>query len=111
MSLVQPARPGPNGGGNNAGVKRPYQLMINSAAHNSKDSSYSTTLKNMKIDKDVLDDLNEDNMVCHSFTISSVLIFDINMKSQLVFLSHMWYLINIITYICISDFFVINSHL
>lgn len=62
MTLVQqPARPAPNGG-EKTGVKRSYQLMINSTAHNSTDGSYSKTLKNMKIDKDVLEDLNEDNM-------------------------------------------------
>ncbi|XP_047530385.1 heat shock factor protein isoform X2 [Vanessa atalanta] len=62
MSLVQPTR-APNSSSNNVGVKRPYQLMINSAAHNStSDGSYPNRLKTMKLDKDVLDDLNEDNM-------------------------------------------------
>lgn len=66
MSLVQPARPS-NSGGSNVGVKRPYQLMINSAAHNSTtDTSYPGRLKNIKLDKDtILDDLNEENMVCN----------------------------------------------
>lgn len=82
MTLVQqPARPAPNGG-EKTGVKRSYQLMINSTAHNSTDGSYSKTLKNMKIDKDVLEDLNEDNMVRHSFTISRVLIFDMIIYSS-----------------------------
>ncbi|XP_072943130.1 uncharacterized protein [Epargyreus clarus] len=63
MSLVQPTR-APNSNGNNVGVKRPYQLMINSAAHISgSGSSYPGKLKNIKLDKDtVLEDLNEDNM-------------------------------------------------
>lgn len=63
MSLVQPARPS-NSGGSNVGVKRPYQLMINSAAHNSTtDAAYPGRLKNIKLDKDtILDDLNEENM-------------------------------------------------
>lgn len=61
MSLVQPTRPS-NASGNNVGVKRPYQLMINNAAHNSNsDGSYPGRTKNMKLDKDVLlDELNED---------------------------------------------------
>ncbi|XP_050346008.1 heat shock factor protein 1 isoform X5 [Nymphalis io] len=60
MSLVQPTR-APNSSSNNVGVKRPYQLMINSAAHNyAADGSYPSRLKTMKLDKDVLDDLNED---------------------------------------------------
>lgn len=64
MSLVQPTRP-PNASGNNVGVKRPYQLMINSAAHNSgTDGSYPGRLKNMKLDKDAnLEELSEDNLV------------------------------------------------
>nr|AYJ00403.1 HSF1-V1 [Helicoverpa armigera armigera] len=63
MSLVQPTRP-PNATGNNVGVKRPYQLMINSAAHNSgTDGSYPGRSKNMKLDRDhLLDELNEDNL-------------------------------------------------
>ncbi|XP_026732066.1 heat shock factor protein isoform X2 [Trichoplusia ni] len=63
MSLVQPTRP-PNASGNNVGVKRPYQLMINSAAHNSgTDGSYPGRLKNMKLDKDAnLEELSEDNL-------------------------------------------------
>nr|BAG07219.1 heat shock transcription factor [Mamestra brassicae] len=62
MSLVQPTRP-PNASGNNVGVKRPYQLMINSAAHNVVDGSYPGRLKNMKLDKDtLLDELSEDNL-------------------------------------------------
>ncbi|XP_075973119.1 uncharacterized protein LOC142974570 isoform X3 [Anticarsia gemmatalis] len=63
MSLVQPARP-TNPSGNNVGVKRPYQLMINSAAHNSAtDGSYPGRLKTMKLDKDsLLDELGEDNL-------------------------------------------------
>ncbi|CAH0727318.1 unnamed protein product, partial [Brenthis ino] len=61
MSLVQPTR-APNSGGNNVGVKRPYQLMINNAAHNSTDT-YPGRLKNIKLDKDIgLDDLNDENM-------------------------------------------------
>lgn len=64
MSLVQPTRPG-NANGNNVGVKRPYQLMINSAAHNAE--GYPGRLKNVKLDKDLLDDLNEDNLVCFVF--------------------------------------------
>ncbi|XP_026320377.1 heat shock factor protein isoform X6 [Hyposmocoma kahamanoa] len=59
MSLVQPTRPG-NANGNNVGVKRPYQLMINSAAHNA--DGYPGKLKNVKLDKDLLEDLNEDNL-------------------------------------------------
>lgn len=64
MSLVQPARP-PNATGNNVGVKRPYQLMINSAAHNSgTDGSYPGRIKNMKLDKETLmEELSEDNPV------------------------------------------------
>lgn len=63
MSLVQPTRPA-NANGNNVGVKRPYQLMINSAAHNSAtDGSYPGRIKNMKLDKDLLEDLNEDPLV------------------------------------------------
>ncbi|KAJ8736316.1 hypothetical protein PYW08_006972 [Mythimna loreyi] len=62
MSLVQPTRP-PNATGNNVGVKRPYQLMINSAAHNVADGAYPGRLKNMKMDKDtLLDELSEDNL-------------------------------------------------
>ncbi|XP_047985519.1 zinc finger protein 423 homolog isoform X4 [Leguminivora glycinivorella] len=63
MSLVQPARPS-NANSNNVGVKRPYQLMINSAAHNSAaDSSHPGRIKNIKLDKDtLLDDLNEENL-------------------------------------------------
>ncbi|KAJ8735586.1 hypothetical protein PYW07_007206 [Mythimna separata] len=62
MSLVQPTRP-PNATGNNVGVKRPYQLMINSAAHNVADGAYPGRLKNMKLDKDtLLDELSEDNL-------------------------------------------------
>ncbi|XP_028156174.1 heat shock factor protein isoform X3 [Ostrinia furnacalis] len=60
MSLVQPARPPPPGG-NNVGVKRPYQLMINSAAHNTLDG-YPNKAKNIKLDKDgLLEELNEEN--------------------------------------------------
>ncbi|CAG4978636.1 unnamed protein product [Parnassius apollo] len=63
MSLVQPTRP-PNSNGNNVGVKRPYQLMINSSAHvTSSDSSYSSKAKNMKLDKDIaLEEISEDNL-------------------------------------------------
>ncbi|XP_063548534.1 heat shock factor protein isoform X2 [Cydia strobilella] len=63
MSLVQPARPN-NANSNNVGVKRPYQLMINSAAHNSAaDSSHPGLIKNIKLDKDtLLDELNEENL-------------------------------------------------
>lgn len=65
MSLVQPTR-APNATGNNVGVKRPYQLMINSAAHNSTDGSYPGRLKNMKLDRDaLLDELSEDNLVSY----------------------------------------------
>ncbi|XP_049879043.1 heat shock factor protein isoform X4 [Pectinophora gossypiella] len=60
MSLVQPARP-PNPNVNNVGVKRPYQLMINNAAHNAGDQ-YPGRLKNVKLDKDLLEELNEDNL-------------------------------------------------
>ncbi|CAK1602067.1 unnamed protein product [Parnassius mnemosyne] len=63
MSLVQPTR-APNSNGNNVGVKRPYQLMINSSAHvASSDSSYSSKAKNMKLDKDgALEEISEDNL-------------------------------------------------
>ncbi|KAG6440469.1 hypothetical protein O3G_MSEX001278 [Manduca sexta] len=63
MSLVQPTRP-PNASGNNVGVKRPYQLMINNAAYNANtDPSYPGRLKNIKLDKDALmEDLNDDNL-------------------------------------------------
>ncbi|KAJ0182498.1 hypothetical protein K1T71_001867 [Dendrolimus kikuchii] len=63
MSLVQPTR-APNTNGNNVGVKRPHQLMINSAAHNSNsDADYPGKLKNIKLDKDtLLEELNEDNL-------------------------------------------------
>lgn len=64
MSLVQPTRPG-NANGNNVGVKRPYQLMINNAAHNA--DGYPGRLKNVKLDKDLSEDLNEDNPVCCTF--------------------------------------------
>lgn len=65
MSLVQPARPPPPNG-NNVGVKRPYQLMINSAAHNAAEGGYPTKAKNIKLDKEALmEDLNEENMVCN----------------------------------------------
>lgn len=65
MSLVQPARP-PNANGNNVGVKRPYQLMINNAAHNSAaDGGYPNKIKNIKLDKENLfEDLNEEYLVC-----------------------------------------------
>lgn len=61
---MQPGR-GANPNGNNVGVKRPYQLMINNAAHNSDtDESYPGRKKNVKLDKDtLLEDLNDDNMV------------------------------------------------
>lgn len=64
MSLVQPARSS-NPNSNNVGVKRPYQLMINSAAYNSSvDASYPGKKKNMKLDKNsLLDDLNDENLV------------------------------------------------
>lgn len=64
MSLVQPARP-PNANGNNVGVKRPYQLMINNAAHNSAtDRSYPNKVKNMKLENEnLLEDLYEENLV------------------------------------------------
>ncbi|XP_023943338.1 heat shock factor protein isoform X3 [Bicyclus anynana] len=62
MSLVQPTR-APNSSGNNVGVKRPYQLMINNAAHNSATEGYPGRLKNMKLDKDaLLEELAEDNL-------------------------------------------------
>ncbi|XP_045527951.1 heat shock factor protein isoform X11 [Pieris brassicae] len=61
MSLVQPAR-APAASGNNVGVKRPYQLMINSAAHNANDA-YPGTIKNIKLDKEnLLEEINEDNL-------------------------------------------------
>ncbi|XP_045501093.1 heat shock factor protein isoform X2 [Colias croceus] len=61
MSLVQPSR-APTSNGNNVGVKRPYQLMINNAAHNTNDA-YPGKVKNIKLDKEtVLDDINEDNL-------------------------------------------------
>ncbi|XP_059050896.1 heat shock factor protein isoform X3 [Achroia grisella] len=63
MSLVQPTRAS-NANGNNVGVKRPYQLMINNAAHNSAtDTSYPGKMKNIRLDKDMLlEDVNEDNL-------------------------------------------------
>ncbi|XP_014368448.2 heat shock factor protein isoform X2 [Papilio machaon] len=63
MSLVQPTR-APNANGNNVGVKRPFQLMINNAAHvSTSDGPYSSRAKNIKLDKDVpLEDINEDNL-------------------------------------------------
>lgn len=67
MSLVQPTRAG-NPNGNNVGVKRPYQLMINSAAHNSGDGTYPGRFKNLKLDKETLmEDMNEDNLVRNYF--------------------------------------------
>lgn len=64
MSLVQPAR-APASNGNNVGVKRPYQLMINNAAHNVSDA-YPGTIKNIKLDKEnLLEEINEDNLVCY----------------------------------------------
>lgn len=63
MSLVQPGRAG-NPNGNNVGVKRPYQLMINNAAHNLSDGTYPGRFKNLKLDKEhILDELSEDNLV------------------------------------------------
>ncbi|CAH0695230.1 unnamed protein product [Spodoptera exigua] len=63
MSLVQPPRASPQTK-NACGVKRPYQLMINNAAHNSAtDSSYPGKLKNLKLDKEsIMDELSEDNL-------------------------------------------------
>ncbi|XP_045771888.1 heat shock factor protein isoform X4 [Maniola jurtina] len=63
MSLVQPTR-APNSSSNNVGVKRPYQLMINNAAHNSaNESGYPGKLKNIKLDKDaLLEELADDNL-------------------------------------------------
>ncbi|XP_013176745.1 PREDICTED: heat shock factor protein isoform X2 [Papilio xuthus] len=63
MSLVQPTR-APNANGNNVGVKRPFQLMINNAAHvSTSDGPYSSRAKNIKLDKEVpLEDINEDNL-------------------------------------------------
>ncbi|XP_053620354.1 heat shock factor protein isoform X7 [Plodia interpunctella] len=63
MSLVQPTRP-PQGNGNNVGVKRPYQLMINNAAYNSgSDGNYPGRLKNVKLEKEALmEELIEDNL-------------------------------------------------
>lgn len=74
MSLVQPARPA-NASGNNVGVKRPYQLMINSAAHNSSaGNSYPGRIKNMKLEKEsLLDEINDENLV-------SLLIFVIHIS-------------------------------
>lgn len=64
MSLVQTPRPPPTKNGN-VGVKRPFQLMINSAAHNSSDT-YPGRIKNVKLDKENnLEETNEDNMVCY----------------------------------------------
>ncbi|CAH1639739.1 unnamed protein product [Spodoptera littoralis] len=62
MSLVQPPRTSPQTK-NACGVKRPYQLMINNAAHNSAtDASYPGKLKNLKLDKEsIMDELSEDN--------------------------------------------------
>ncbi|XP_011553876.3 heat shock factor protein isoform X3 [Plutella xylostella] len=62
MSLVQPTRAG-GSGANGVGVKRPYQLMINSAAHNAT-GSYPTAAKNAKFDKEagLLEELIEDNI-------------------------------------------------
>lgn len=67
MSLVQPPRTSPQTK-NACGVKRPYQLMINNAAHNSAtDASYPGKLKNLKLDKEsIMDELSEDNPVCIS---------------------------------------------
>lgn len=66
MSLVQPTR-APNANGNNVGVKRPFQLMINNAAYvATSDGPYSSRAKNIKLDKEVpLEDINEDNLVCY----------------------------------------------
>ncbi|GBP85553.1 Heat shock factor protein [Eumeta japonica] len=63
MSLVQPSRSG-NPNPNGVGVKRPYQLMINSAAHNSSNEQTYSHIKNLKLDKDAGagDDLNDDNL-------------------------------------------------
>ncbi|XP_013134956.1 PREDICTED: heat shock factor protein 1 isoform X3 [Papilio polytes] len=63
MSLVQPTR-APNANGNNVGVKRPFQLMINNAAYvATSDGPYSSRAKNIKLDKEVpLEDINEDNL-------------------------------------------------
>ncbi|CAB3240038.1 unnamed protein product [Arctia plantaginis] len=63
MSVVtQPPRPSGTVS-TTAGVKRPFQLMINSEAHNTNgESGYPGRIKNMKLDKDaLLDDSNEDN--------------------------------------------------
>lgn len=69
MTIVTPTRP-PNPSGKKAGVKRPYQLMINSAAHNAE-GSYAGRLKNIKLDRDAfLDELSEDNLVsCHDIVL------------------------------------------
>lgn len=63
MSLVQPTRSGTNNA-NGVGVKRPYQLMINSAAHNTAGDEAGQA-KNIKLDKDavLLEDLIEENLV------------------------------------------------
>ncbi|KAL4712650.1 hypothetical protein ACJJTC_007947 [Scirpophaga incertulas] len=64
MSLVQQQRPPTNVGGSNVGVKRPYQLMINSAAHNSvPDAAANSKNKSIKLEKYILmEDANEDNL-------------------------------------------------
>lgn len=66
MSLVQPTRSN-NANTNGVGVKRPYQLMINSAAHNSgsTEKAYSSRAKSFKLDKDagLLEEIHDDNLV------------------------------------------------
>ncbi|KAJ2947905.1 hypothetical protein O0L34_g9696 [Tuta absoluta] len=86
MSLVQPTRPA-NANGNNVGVKRPYQLMINSAAHNSGDN-YPGRTKNVKLDKELLlDDINEDNLeegpTIHELAHDEVLLNEASQDSEL----------------------------
>lgn len=79
MSLVQPTR-APTANGNNVGVKRPYQLMINSAAHNTNDA-YPGRFKNIKFDKDhVCEDINEDNLVCLFCKLNAIMWVDVTLK-------------------------------
>ncbi|XP_013191251.2 heat shock factor protein isoform X2 [Amyelois transitella] len=61
MSMVQPAR-APQANNSNVGVKRPFQLMINNAAYNSGTDGYPGKLKNVKLEKETLEELIDDNL-------------------------------------------------
>lgn len=86
---MQPGRSA-NPNGNNVGVKRPYQLMINNAAHNSStDGSYPGRFKNVKLDKDVLlEDFSDENMVSLSTPVGRYSVLFLVMPRTCNFFSH-----------------------